>query len=102
MNNYPFLEYIHYHFRPKLNDSAENATELFQGIRPSLILIDFGVSIDMAVLPEKAQFEFQFEKQENRIPEMLDNKPWNYQVIIRVLWKNTGRNNIHPFNSYIC
>jgi len=39
----------------------------------------------MAVLPEKAQFEFQFEKQENRIPEMLDNKPWNYQVIIRVL-----------------
>ena len=99
MNNYPFLEYIHYHFRPKLNDSAENAKELFQGIRPSLILIDFGVSIDMAVLPDKAQFEFQFEKQENRIPEMLDNKPWNYQVIISVMKKIL--HNIHPFNSYI-
>lgn len=65
---------------PKLNDSAENASELFRGIRPSLILIDFGVSIDMTVLPEKAQFQFKFEKQENWIPEMLDNKPWNYQV----------------------
>ena len=67
-------------YRPRLNDAAENSDELFKDLKPSLILIDFGVSIDMMLLPKNAKFAFKFEKVENRITEMLENKPWNYQV----------------------
>ena len=43
-------------------------------------MIDFGVSIDMALLPENTRFHFKFEKEENLTTEMKEDKPWNYQV----------------------
>ena len=63
-----------------LNEAAEDSNELFKGLKPALILIDFGVSIDMRLLPKDAKFNFKFEKADNLIPEMLENKQWNYQV----------------------
>jgi checkpoint serine/threonine-protein kinase len=65
---------------PMLNEAAEDSNELFKGLKPSLILIDFGVSIDMRLLPKDAKFNFKFEKAENLIPEMIENKQWNYQI----------------------
>ena len=63
-----------------LRETAIDSDELFHDINPSLILIDFGVSIDMRLLAGNAKFYFKFEKAENLIIEMLENKPWNYQV----------------------
>lgn len=65
---------------PQLKEVSSTSQELFGNLKPSLILIDFGVSIDMAILPPKAIFNFKFEKAENMINEMLNNKPWNYQI----------------------
>ena len=53
---------------------------LFKNLKASLILIDFGVSIDMTLLPKNAKFNYKFEKAENLTTEMIENKPWNYQV----------------------
>lgn len=63
-----------------LRETAIDSDELFHDINPSLILIDFGVSIDMRLLAGNAKFYFKFEKAENLIIEMLENKPWNYQI----------------------
>ena len=63
-----------------MDENASDASRLFKNLKASLILIDFGVSIDMALLPENAKFNFKFEKAENMITEMMENKPWNYQV----------------------
>ena len=67
-------------FRPRLDETSKNSEALFKNLKASLILIDFGVSIDMALLPENTKFHFKFEKEENLTPEMKENKPWNYQV----------------------
>jgi len=65
---------------PKLNVSGRSAEEMFDGFAPSLILIDFGISIDLMQFPEGTNFKFKFEKLENLTPEMLEGKPWTYQV----------------------
>ena len=49
---------------------------------PSLILIDFGVSIDMTLLPKGAVFNMAFERKDTRSPEMMEGKDWSYQVNI--------------------
>jgi checkpoint serine/threonine-protein kinase len=43
-------------------------------------MIDFGVSIDVALFPPGTTFTACFEKADNRCPEMLDGRPWTYQV----------------------
>lgn len=65
---------------PKLNPSCRSVDEMFDGFTPSLILIDFGISIDMMQFPEDTKFKFKFEKLENLTPEMLEGKTWTYQV----------------------
>ena len=67
------------HF-PRVNVEAKDAEEMFSRFKPALILIDFGVSIDMMLLPKGTKFTFTFEKAENLITEMKENKPWTYQV----------------------
>ena len=69
-------------FRPRLDETSIDSDALFKNLKASLILIDFGVSIDMSLLPENTKFHFKFEKEENLTPEMKENKPWNYQVKI--------------------
>ena len=68
------------YFRPRLDETSKDSDTLFKNLKASLILIDFGVSIDMALLPENTRFHFKFEKEENLTPEMKEDKPWNYQV----------------------
>ena len=63
-----------------MDETSNDSDALFKNLKASLILIDFGVSIDMALLPENTSFQFKFEKDENLTPEMRENKPWNYQV----------------------
>ena len=69
-----------FYFRPRLDETSKDSDTLFKDLKASLILIDFGVSIDMELLPANTKFQFKFEKEENLTPEMKDNKPWNYQV----------------------
>jgi len=66
---------------PRLNDNAANLDKLFDKMTPALILIDFGISIDMKLMTSlNSQFYYNFEKEENRMPEMLERRPWNYQI----------------------
>ena len=52
--------------------------ELFK--KATLQMIDFGVSIDMNLFHPNQTFKFKFEKQENRCPEMLEDRAWTYHV----------------------
>jgi len=66
---------------PRLDENATDPDKLFENITPALILIDFGISIDMTLMnPKNSQFYFKFEKEENRIPEMKENQAWTYQI----------------------
>ena len=66
--------------KPELNTDAPNAQSMFKDISPTLQVIDFGVSIDMSLFHKGQSFTFQFDKVDNRCPEMLENKSWTYHV----------------------
>ena len=72
--------FFSFFFSPTVNINAADSSEMFSNSTPSLILIDFGVSLDMTLLPKDAQFEMAFENKDNRTPEMLEGKKWSYQV----------------------
>ena len=67
-------------FRPNVNINAASASEMFKSVSPALILIDFGISLDMRLLPPGAEFKMAFENKDNRTPEMIEGKNWSYQV----------------------
>lgn len=60
--------------------SKSSAEEMFQTLQPSLQLIDFGRSIDMKLFPSGKSFVHSFTSADLKTPEMLEGKPWNYQV----------------------
>jgi len=68
--------------RPELNKEAPNARLMFEHVKASLQVIDFGVSIDMHLFSKGQTFMHKFDKVDNRCPEMLEGKPWTYHVII--------------------
>ena len=45
-------------------------------------MIDFGISVDMGLLPEHTTFKYVYDKKDSRTPEMLDGKDWSYQVSV--------------------
>ena len=53
---------------------------MFKKSKPALQVIDFGVSIDMALFPDGTTFTHCFEKMESKSPDMLEGRPWTYQV----------------------
>ena len=53
---------------------------MFKNIEATLEMIDFGVSIDMSLFHKGQSFRHKFEKVDTRCPEMLDDKPWTYEV----------------------
>lgn len=65
-----------------LNTDAPNAHSMFKDLSPTLEAIDFGISIDMSLFPKDQTFDHQFDKVNNRCPEMLQKKSWNYHVSI--------------------
>ena len=73
-------EPLNHFFRPVIDASVTDAAGLFK--RPSLQMIDFGVSIDLTLFPPATTFNVCFEKAENRSPEMLDGRPWTFQVVM--------------------
>lgn len=52
--------------------------EILARNKPTLKLIDFGRSIDLALYPDRTAFMHCF--QDDKSPEMRDGKPWSYQV----------------------
>jgi hypothetical protein len=46
----------------------------------SLKVIDFGRSIDMQLLAEGTTFNLMVQTKGSQCCEMLDSKPWTYQV----------------------
>ena len=63
-----------------LDSTPDDPMACFENLRPSLQLIDFGRCIDMKMYPEGKTFTHCFKKEEHKTPEMLDGKPWSYQV----------------------
>ena len=55
---------------------------MFKKSKPALQVIDFGVSIDMALFPDGTTFTHCFEKMESKSPDMLEGRPWTYQVSV--------------------
>jgi hypothetical protein len=53
---------------------------MFKKLKPALQVIDFGVSIDMSLFPVGTTFTHSFDKIESKSPDMLEGKPWTYQV----------------------
>ncbi len=66
--------------RPEFNPAATGPENMFKHAIPTLQAIDYGISIDMSLFDEGFSFTHSFEKAENICPEMLESKPWNYQV----------------------
>lgn len=52
--------------------------EILARNKPTLKLIDFGRSIDLALYPDRTAFMHCF--QDDKSPEMRDGKPWSYQL----------------------
>ncbi len=67
---------------PSVDRSCPTAAEMFSKIRPALQLIDFGRAIDLKLFPKGKSFVHCYTKEDLRTPEMLDGKPWNYQVCL--------------------
>ena len=65
-----------------LNTYAPDAHSMFKDVSPTLEAIDFGISIDMSLFDKGQSFDHQFDKVNNRCPEMLEKKSWNYHVSI--------------------
>jgi checkpoint serine/threonine-protein kinase len=65
---------------PSLNTNASTAEEMFENFQPSLILIDYGVSIDMSQFPKGTTFTHKFKKNKHYTVEMMESKPWTWQV----------------------
>jgi len=65
---------------PSLNLDATTPDEMFDSFKPALILIDYGVSIDMSQFPKGTTFTHKFKKNKHYIVEMMENKPWTWQV----------------------
>ena len=65
-----------------LNTDAPDAYSMFKDVSPTLEAIDFGISIDMSLFDKGQSFDHQFDKVNNRCPEMLEKKSWNYHVSI--------------------
>jgi len=63
---------------PVLPDDDWVADDITGLQKPSLKLIDFGRSLDLTLFPERSCFMHCF--QDDRCPEMRDNKPWNFQL----------------------
>ena len=57
-----------------------SASTMFKKAKPALQVIDFGVSIDMALFPPGTTFTHCFDKAENKTTDMLEGRPWTYQV----------------------
>lgn len=57
-----------------------------EDLATGLALIDLGQSIDMKLFPKGTVFTGKCETSGFQCPEMLSNKPWNYQV-----WKENKR-----------
>ena len=65
---------------PTVNIQASSASDMFSSINPALILIDFGISVDMSLFPQGTEFTHAFEAKDIRTPEMIEGKKWSYQV----------------------
>ena len=65
---------------PVLPNDNWTADDVIGLEKPSLKLIDFGRSLDLTLFPERSCFLHCF--QDDKCPEMRDNKPWNFQVHI--------------------
>ena len=73
---------IFFFFRARVDPSSPNASSMFKSSKPALQVIDFGVSIDMALFPDGTTFTHCFEKMESKSPDMLEGRPWTYQVSV--------------------
>ncbi len=67
-------------FRASVDPFAPSSSAMFQKAKPSLQMIDFGVSVDMSLFPPGTTFTNTFEKAENKTPDMLEGRPWTFQV----------------------
>ena len=68
--------------QPDINTEAQTSSDMFKNVDPTMEMIDFGVSIDMSLFHKGQRFTHKFEKNDNRCPEMLDDKSWAYEVNI--------------------
>ena len=66
--------------QPEFRTEAETSSDMFKNVKATLEMIDFGVSIDMSLFHKGQSFRHKFEKVDSRCPEMLDDKPWTYEV----------------------
>ena len=71
---------------PMLPNDSWTVDDVVSLNNPSLKLIDFGRSLDLTLFSsERSCFMHCF--QEDKCPEMRDNKPWNFQVFILIFCK---------------
>ena len=66
--------------QPEFRTEAQTSSDMFKNVKATLEMIDFGVSIDMSLFHKGQSFRHKFEKVDSRCPEMLDDKPWTYEV----------------------
>ena len=67
-------------FRPSASLFSSATKDHFSRLRPSLQLIDFGRCVDLSMFPRGKTFSHVFSKPDLRSPEMLEGRPWSYQV----------------------
>ena len=72
--------------QPEFRTEAQTSSDMFKNVKATLEMIDFGVSIDMSLFHKGQSFRHKFEKVDSRCPEMLDDKPWTYEVRILLLF----------------
>jgi len=66
--------------QPEFRTEAQTSSDMFKNVKATLEMIDFGVSIDMSLFHKGQSFRHKFEKVDSRCPEMLDDKPWTYEL----------------------
>ena len=69
-------------FRPPVDlfSTASSRDDFFSKLRPSIQLIDFGRCVDLNMFPRGKTFSHVFSKADMRSPEMLEGRPWSYQL----------------------
>ena len=68
--------------QPDFRTDAQTSSDMFKNVTATMEMIDFGVSIDMSLFHKGQKFNHKFDKIDNRCPEMLENRPWTYEVKI--------------------
>ena len=68
--------------QPDFRTEAKTCSDMFKNVKATMEMIDFGVSIDMSLFHKGQSFKHKFDKVDSRCPEMLEDKPWTYEVSI--------------------